>query len=187
MKHKLLFAALLTIMITGCYLPLGGRVIDAETNEPIEGAFVLALWTKTHGSGPAGSAVHKIAETETGKQGEFTLPGAYSPFVQKPRLVIYKQGYIGWRNDLIYTAAKKEDGSIVNRTIARTDYDVWQDDHVYPLKRFEEGYPRLSHFSFLGRGVLGALEKRETSKFKDAITSELKAAAAEQEKPGQRP
>ncbi len=172
MKRRLIPLTLLVVlMFTGCYLPLSGRVIDARTNEPVESAFVLALWTTKH------NTIHKIAETTTDIKGEFSLPGAYNPFVHKPRLVIYKQGYIGWRNDSVYTAAKKEDGMIENRTIVRNDYDVWQHDYVYALERFEEGYARLAHFSFLGRGVLGALEKSGTSKFKEAISSELNASA----------
>jgi len=61
--------------ITNTYGPYYGKVIDAETKEPIEGAAVLAVFY-TQEYGPAG-AITRYAdaiETATDKNGEFKLP-----------------------------------------------------------------------------------------------------------------
>ncbi len=80
---SLLIAVLLIIVfpfsggcaITNKYGPYYGKVIDAETKEPIEGAAVLAVFY-TQEYGPAG-AITRYAdaiETVTDKNGEFKLP-----------------------------------------------------------------------------------------------------------------
>ena len=96
MKNKLLsllFAVALTS--TGCYLPVNGRVIDAETNQPIEGAVVLVEWTKTKGFGFTYTESYKVAETTSDKDGKFELPGCYSAFVNEPDLTVYKKRVCG--------------------------------------------------------------------------------------------
>lgn len=57
------------------YGPYYGKVVDAETKEPLEGAAVLAVFY-TEEYGPAG-AITRYAdaiETTTDKNGEFTIP-----------------------------------------------------------------------------------------------------------------
>ena len=56
------------------YGPYYGKVIDAETKEPIEGAAVLAVYY-TESYGPAGAHMHYLdaQETVTGKDGEFKI------------------------------------------------------------------------------------------------------------------
>lgn len=83
-----------------------GKVIDAETKEPIEGAVVVVIY-KTHtiiGS-PAGgdSSIIKVKETLTDKSGEFNFP-SYTT-VTNPNaseyyadFIIYKPGYAGDAN-----------------------------------------------------------------------------------------
>ena len=78
-----------------------GKVIDAETKEPIEGAVVVAIYnTHTIMGGPAGgwSTIIKVKETLTDKSGEFCFP-AYMT-VMNPNatdfytdFIIYKPGY----------------------------------------------------------------------------------------------
>ena len=55
--------------------PYYGKVIDAETREPIEGAAVLVVFY-TEQAGPAGSVTHyaDALETVTDKKGEFSFP-----------------------------------------------------------------------------------------------------------------
>lgn len=78
-----------------------GRVIDAETKEPIEGAVVVAIYKKhTLISGPGGgySSVIKVKETLTDKKGEFYFP-SYTTIIQPLSIedyvefIIYKPGY----------------------------------------------------------------------------------------------
>jgi hypothetical protein len=49
-KPSILLIALL-LLTTGCYLPISGKVIDAETYQPIEGAVVEVEWKNTIGFG----------------------------------------------------------------------------------------------------------------------------------------
>jgi len=161
---------LLIIAIAGCYLPISGKVIDAETQQPIEGAVVLVEWNEAHGLGLTYHTVYKIVETATDKKGDFFLPGAYSPFVDPPYLVIYKQGYIAWRNDTIFPSFEK-----------RKDYDVWRHNYVYRLEQFKESYSRFKHSMFMDTGIIGASYER-TPRFEDATTFESKAARPETEK-----
>ena len=56
--------------------PYDGRVIDAETGEPIESAVVLGVWYKQY-PGPAGaiSEFYDAKETVTDTNGEFSISG----------------------------------------------------------------------------------------------------------------
>ena len=54
-----------------------GKIIDADTNEPIEGVVVVALYnTRSIIGGPAGLLYHTIHAKEvlTDKNGEFVIP-----------------------------------------------------------------------------------------------------------------
>ncbi|MFZ3137176.1 MAG: carboxypeptidase-like regulatory domain-containing protein [Thermodesulfovibrionales bacterium] len=71
-----------------------GRVIDADTGEPIEGMVVLGTWYNEY-SGVAG-AVHTFydaRETVTDKNGEFSIPGIGITNVTPMDILIFKTGY----------------------------------------------------------------------------------------------
>ena len=78
-----------------------GKVIDAETKEPIEGAVVVVVYKK-HSliSGPGGgyTSVVKVKETLTDKNGEFYF-SPYTTLIQPNSIedtaefIIYKPGY----------------------------------------------------------------------------------------------
>ena len=78
-----------------------GRVIDAETKEPIEGAVVVVLYEKWEFGGPGGGNTLPMdaKETLTDKDGEFyftayrTLIGPLSR-VSDVSLIIFKPGYM---------------------------------------------------------------------------------------------
>ena len=80
--------------------PFEGRVIDADTKQPIEGAAVLAVYDRCLPS-IQGSISFSIdaQETLTDKYGEFKIPEAKMWFGGKPRspqeqkLTIFKPGY----------------------------------------------------------------------------------------------
>ena len=78
-----------------------GKIIDAETKKPIEGAVIVAMYQKSPLiSGPAGgsSSIIKIKETLTDKKGEFNIP-SYTTIIQPfsiekyTAFIIYKPGY----------------------------------------------------------------------------------------------
>lgn len=105
---QIIIVLLIILIFPGCfyYKPaLKGRVLDAGTNEPIEGAVAVVRYYR-HGClhGPighmltGGDALVKVEEVLTDEKGEFYIP-AYvtiiSPLSRKDdtRLVIFKPGY----------------------------------------------------------------------------------------------
>lgn len=81
--------------------PYRGKVIDAETKEPIEGAVVLGVWRKQPLLAFHPKYIFKeTKEVLTDKDGEFVLPGYTNiPSIIDPmssnriRIYIYKPGY----------------------------------------------------------------------------------------------
>jgi len=78
-----------------------GKVIDAETKVPIEGAVVVAIYrTQSIIGSPAGgwTSIIKVKETMTDKSGEFSFP-AYTKSTNPNAIdsdtafIIYKSGY----------------------------------------------------------------------------------------------
>jgi len=81
--------------------PYHGRVIDAQTKQPIEGAVVFAQWW-THAPGPTtvrlAQAYYDSQETFTDQQGNFVIPGIMHPpaapaTLDPPTFIIFKPGY----------------------------------------------------------------------------------------------
>lgn len=104
MKRLLHWICLACILLVcaGCVLaridgPYKGRVIDAETSRPIEGAVVSATWYKVEAT-PAGgvSTYYDSYEMLTDKNGEFSIPGKGLLVFTEVRditLSIFKAGY----------------------------------------------------------------------------------------------
>ena len=77
-----LVLVVLVLSCTGCVSlvridgPYAGRVVDAETNQPLEGAVAYGVWYRLHGT-PAGasSEYYDSYEMLTNKNGEFHIPG----------------------------------------------------------------------------------------------------------------
>lgn len=81
--------------------PWSGRVIDAETKEPIEGAVVVAVWQKVYAT-PAGNVSYffDAVEVLTDKDGGFIIPKFRAvniiPIIRHlegPDFTIFKPGY----------------------------------------------------------------------------------------------
>ncbi len=79
-----------------------GKVIDAETKEPIEGVVVAVYYmTNTYNLAGGSTNVINTRETLTDKNGEFTIPSyttIFSPFTTSDAadFIIYKPGYGGY-------------------------------------------------------------------------------------------
>jgi hypothetical protein len=76
--------------------PFQGKVVDAATKEPIEGAVVFVDWFQIHFF--AGSTFYDAQETVTDKNGEFVIPGIWvlNPwryFSVDAGMIVYKSGY----------------------------------------------------------------------------------------------
>lgn len=154
----------LMFLLTGCYPGIRGKVVDAVTGNPLEGAVVLAQWTTTWGFGLTYHKLYKIVETETDKEGSFSLSGVYNPFVDQPSMVIYKKGYVPFRNDMI---------SFENRR--RKSKVIWEDNGVYSLSNWENKYSQLTLDVFVGSGIIGS-DFNVTPKF-STIQAELSRAS----------
>ena len=149
-------------MLSGCYPGISGNVVDGITGNPIEGAVVLAQWTTTGGMiGLTYHNVYKIEETETDKDGVFSISGVYNPFVNAPEMVIYKKSYVPWRNDM----------NFMNPKWTHYKKNLWQEDMTYRLDRLQDGYSKLRLDSFVGYGIIGA-DFIKTPKF-STFASEL--------------
>ena len=137
MRIQRLFILLVLLgLISGCYFGITGRVIDAETNLPIEGAVVLVEWTKTKGIGLTYTESDKVAEVLSDKDGKFGLPGCYNPFANPPALAIYKKGYVTWSNRWIFPGWKK-----------RTEFN-WESGKIYKLDKFKDTFSYIDHYGF---------------------------------------
>ena len=149
MRVKLaLLLVISLIAIAGCYKGITGTVVDAETGRPIEGAVVLVEWTKAKGLGLTYTESYKVAEVISDKDGKFTLPGCYNPFVNEPNMTIYKKEYVAWSSRWIYPGMKN-----------RTDFK-WG-DNIFKLEHFKSDYSYIDHTSYLHRSInLGFGDKK---------------------------
>jgi hypothetical protein len=98
-----LFLTVSFLLFTGCCYPVRydgpykGRVVDAETGNPIEGVVVLGVWYKVAAT-PAGgvSSYYDAAETVTDKNGDFEIRGLGLMIlsnVDVMDVLIFKAGY----------------------------------------------------------------------------------------------
>jgi hypothetical protein len=106
MKRLIILAVFFPIIFNGCalvhhYDGYQGKVIDAETKEPLEGAAVLVEFN-TQQYGPAGSVSHYVdaQEAVTDNNGEFKIPSftasTFRPlqtFESYGWFTIFKPGY----------------------------------------------------------------------------------------------
>lgn len=123
------------------YIPIAGTVVDAETKQPIEGAVVLAEWTITPMAwiGLPTTYSYKVIETASDKNGKFTIAGyILNPIVNKPRLTIYKAGYVCWNNEYIFPGKQHRYGF------------RWANNITYELEKFKKSYSYAEHVSFVG-------------------------------------
>ncbi len=100
---KLLLMIVLVQLFSGCVSlayyegDYHGKVIDAETLQPIEGAVVLGVWSKGyHGAGGIAHEYYDARETVTDENGEFTIKGMgprAMTHLKKMNIVIFKVGY----------------------------------------------------------------------------------------------
>jgi hypothetical protein len=127
-KIGVIVCLLLLVALTACSPiridgPYKGRVIDAETGQPIQGVVVLGVWyTSAAGPGGGSHTYHDAAETVTDKDGNFEIKGLglkIMTTVKPINVVIFKAGYeylgmtpwASFRIDEIYRKMIKWDGN----------------------------------------------------------------------------
>jgi len=133
----LLATILLSVMNFGCaiyhhYGAYYGKVVDAETKEPLEGAVVLAKYNTWLYASPGGPATYFLDAQEaiTDKNGEFRISSlnafAFRPLstfnsepsfrIFKPRFECYKQSILGELHQTIELRGLKTIKERINNT-----------------------------------------------------------------------
>ena len=127
------------ILLGGCgyYPPINVKVIDAETEKPIEGAVLLAQWTISSGMGFNASSNFKVVEVVSDEDGKMYVEGVTKSGVNKPKVTVYKKGYVAWNNRLIFP-----------EYVLRKDFS-WADGYIFKLERFKPEYSHSKHVSFI--------------------------------------
>jgi len=87
-----------------------GRVVDADTGEPIEGVVVLGVWWSEFGTAGGGvSEFYDAKETVTDKNGDFSIPGQGMMILSNlssMRALLFRAGY---KYEAFYWHTLKED------------------------------------------------------------------------------
>jgi len=173
MKAKYIFLLTMTLFIvSGCSGSIGGTVVDADTGQPVEGAVVLAEWTRTSGKwiGLRATDSYKVVETITDKAGKFSVRGVLNPLVDPPHLTIYKKGYVAWNNEFIFPDYKK-----------RRDF-ILQNGYIIKMEKFNEEYSYDKHEDFIMTCIHSSLNIESKKKFLDASKWEEELALQERTK-----
>jgi len=139
--YRTVIVATILIYLSGCYAGITGHVIDAETQQPIEGAIVLVEWTKKHGFGDAWTESYKVVEALSDKEGNVKIAGCYSPFVEPPDVTVYRKGYVAWSSRWIFPDRRN-----------RTDFR-WGKGYVFNLEKFKDTYSYADHDGFISLSI----------------------------------
>ena len=103
MKTRILSFIFYLISLSSCYAaridgPYEGKVIDADTGQPIEGVVVLATWSRvTVTPGGGVSSYYDAMETVTDNNGEFKIKGLgllVLSNIEPPYMTVFKAGYL---------------------------------------------------------------------------------------------
>jgi hypothetical protein len=111
----------LFVISTGCghilYAdgPYSGKVIDSETKQPIEGAAVVAVWSKESPSvGHYKVSYYDAQDTLTDRDGNFTIPGvtggSLNPLakIREPSFTIFKPNFEAYKARRLSSATEGE-------------------------------------------------------------------------------
>ena len=101
---NILLLLIITITCAGCVSfcridgPYKGRIVDAETNQPLEGVVVLGVWNKVNlNVVEATRSFYDSIEVTTDKNGEFNIKGQGLLLLlmidDEMNIVIFKAGY----------------------------------------------------------------------------------------------
>ncbi|MCP4023156.1 MAG: hypothetical protein GY729_15040 [Desulfobacteraceae bacterium] len=146
------------------------RVLDAETKEPIQGAVAIAMWTSTKGlPGLSSTYTAKAIEAESDKNGilKLTVKGKYARY--KPRLKIYKPGYVVWDSKLIYLGCREDDKK--RARYKRREGFSMKDQDVF-LEPWKDEYTFISHDSLIQPNIFRDEAIPKNSKYDKAIEYE---------------
>lgn len=137
LRRTVIIAILALSVLASCgNMPIKGRVVDSVTGKPIEGAVVVAEWTKRMGVlYEMHTLTYKVEETVTDADGGFSLSGTLIGSLNVS-LSIYKRGYVCWNSKSIFMVGPREGFE-------------WKTGQTYSLVPWQEGWSHGDHMFFL--------------------------------------
>ncbi len=185
MKTKLSMMFLLLVLFTsGCGVryPVKGKVVDAETGKPIEGAAVGIHWYDYSGRSclappfASGYTGIETASDLTDADGVFKIPDR--PFT-KYSMGVYKKGYVCWSSETIFHPERPWEEALETRILSWVVPGM-----VIRLEPWKEGYSAFEHSTFVGsvnRTVDGARHFEEATREERSIEGRFQHELGEQE------
>ena len=161
---KWLLALCAGYMLTGCgiHYTIKGQVVDALSNQPVQGAVVAINWQRYKLLSPPGYGPERVrygtTDTVTDAQGSFTIT---KYMVGEFIMGVYTPGYICWSNETIFNPEGK---TYKEMFLSRENLSL-KDGMVIELQPIEkEGFPVLEHSRFIA-GVNRRIESRKFADF----------------------
>ena len=148
-ENYTIFSILILIVLStsacGINYNVKGRVVDAKTNKPIEGASIAIHWIGWKIGPPYASGAYtlKKAKDISDRDGYFKVPRY---FLKSVYMGVYKKGYVCWHNRSVFLKGigiKDKD-----RIEDRIGFKV-RSGMVAKLEPFTDEYPRAFHSSFV--------------------------------------
>ena len=118
---------------------INGRIVDAETQYPIQGAAVAIRWYENHnGNATAKTRTVDINQSLSDTEGRFTFPHhPDNSYV----MGVYKEGYMCWSSHSRFSNGNRP------FAVAKAGTRV-QNDMVVQLERLKEGHSDGHHASY---------------------------------------
>jgi hypothetical protein len=131
--------------------PFDGQVLDAQSGKPVEGAAVLGSWAFQTGDGRlSGPATARFVLAQTDADGRYRI-GRLSELtdgrLDRFTLIVYKQGYIGYRSDRRFEDFSPRRDFAQSGNVARLDHPPSDLSHVRHLRFIGAGGPLLPRLS----------------------------------------
>lgn len=184
MENKFLLKVFITVVLvfmvvcsTACAATFSGKVIDADTKEPIEGAVVVALWVEKRATAAgATSRGHEVKEALTDKNGEWKIKGPSGGelgniksaisfvtgiyFTDTPEFIVFKPGYcslpLGFGIDGCKDKMRKSFKGIgkgetveLPKALDKETRLRCQDIFIYGLEEIKDGEKKVINFLLL--------------------------------------
>jgi hypothetical protein len=143
-----------------------GRVVDSETQQPIQGAAVAVRWySGVAENQSAKTGTVKAAQSVTDDQGFFKIP----KYLETPHILgVYKNGYICWSSQDIFTVDPGMSGMEKHRK--RKNHRINEGMEI-ELEQLQKRHPRDLHAGFTVM-VAGESTDSELGPFHQAIQDE---------------
>jgi hypothetical protein len=166
-----IMALIMVPMFSACgmHYNIRGKVINAQTEQPVEGAVVAIHWLR-YKLGPPGLPTPKeyygTTERLTDVQGGFTIP-KYT--FGTPFMGVYKKGYVCWSSDIQFNPQGKTGDEMYVHRLVKVKNGM-----VVKLEPRGGNFPAVGHAYFVYMDVRGQLWVSAPSLFDKATSEEAK-------------